>query len=70
MQLGKTTPEAQLYSNTDDAPREAAGNALASKFVKVGSDYYIIHCDESVHGAIHVFKITGINTIKIATLTP
>ena len=70
MQLGKTTPEAQTYSNTDDAPREAAGNALASKFVKVGSDYYIIHCDESVHGAIHVFKITGINTIKIATLTP
>ena len=70
MQLGKTTPEAQVYSNTNDAPREAAGNALASKMFKIGSDYYIIHCDESVHGALHLFKITGINTLKIITLTP
>lgn len=68
MQLGKTTPEARVYSNTDDAPREAAGNALASKIVKIGADYYIIHCDESVHGAIHVFKILNANTIKIITL--
>lgn len=68
MQLGKTTPEARIYSNTNDAPREAAGNALESKMVKIGNDYYIIHCDESVHGAIHVFKILNANTIKIITL--
>jgi len=68
MQLGKSTPEARIYSGTEDAPREAAGNALESKMVKIGTDYYIIHCDESVHGAIHVFKILGANTIKIITL--
>ena len=70
MQLGKTTPEAQVYSNTNDAPREAAGNALTSRIVKIGTEYYIIHCDESVHGALHVFKILNANTIKIITVNP
>jgi len=64
MQLGKTGPEAQIDSGTDEAPAQAAGNAIAGRFVKIGTKYYIFHCDESRHGAVHRFEIDGYSTIQ------
>jgi hypothetical protein len=63
-QIGKTTPEAEADSGTNQAPAQAAGNAIAGGFVKIGTKYYIFHCDESVHGAIHRFEIDGYSTIQ------
>jgi hypothetical protein len=62
-QFGITTPDAEKLDGVN-SPRMAAGNAFAGALVKVGSDYYIYHCDESVHGGTHRWKITGLNTIK------
>ena len=41
-----------------------AGNVFSSAFVKVDSNYYLYHNDESVHGALHRWKISGLNTIS------
>jgi len=68
-QIGKTGPQSEASSSTVDAPIEAAGNAYGAGFVKSGSAYYIYHCDESRHGAIHRFKITGVDTVSIQTPT-
>jgi hypothetical protein len=40
-----------------------AGNAFSSAFVKVDSIYYLYHNDESVHGAVHRWRISGLNTL-------
>jgi hypothetical protein len=69
-QIGKTTPQAIIDSGTSDAPAQAAGNAFSGKLVKSGSNYVIYHNDESVHGAIHRFRITGVDTIAEQTVTP
>jgi hypothetical protein len=45
-----------------------AGNAFSTKVVKVGSDYYLYHNDESYHSGVHRFKISGLNTIQEQTL--
>jgi hypothetical protein len=48
-----------------------AGNSFSTALVKVGGDYYIYHCDESRHGGIHSWHVTGLNTISesnVATL--
>jgi hypothetical protein len=48
-----------------------AGNSFSTAIVKVGGDYYIYHCDESRHGGIHSWHVTGLNTIaesNVATL--
>jgi hypothetical protein len=45
-----------------------AGNAFCPSIVKVGEDYYFYHNDESVHGGISRWKITGLNSIKEQTL--
>jgi len=68
MQLGKTGPQADIYNGGHDAPREAAGNMLGGQIVKIGNDYWIFYCDESRHGAIHYFRISGANTVKIIYL--
>jgi hypothetical protein len=46
------------------APAEMAGNVLTAAIVKTGDDYYLYHCDESAHGGIHRWKISGLNTIQ------
>jgi hypothetical protein len=48
-----------------EAVPEMAGNTLSAGIVKVGEDYYIYHCDESHHGGVHRWKISGLNTIRI-----
>ncbi len=41
-----------------------AGNAFGTAMAKVGNDYYIYHCDESVHAGIHSWHVNGLNTIS------
>jgi hypothetical protein len=41
-----------------------AGNSLTAGITKVGDDYYIYHCDESHHGGVHQWKVSGLNTVK------
>lgn len=45
-----------------------AGNAFSTQVVKVGSEYYIYHCDESVHAFIHSWHVTGLNSINVTTI--
>jgi hypothetical protein len=45
-----------------------AGNVYTGGFVKVGSDYYLFHCDESTHGGIHIWKVSNLNTISEQTI--
>lgn len=52
-----------------EAYAKGAGNVFSSTIVKVGSDYYVYHNDESVHGGIHRWKITGLNTIAEQTIS-
>lgn len=69
-QIGKTTPQAVTDSGTTFSPAQSAGNAFSGKLVKSGSNYFIYHNDESVHGAIHRFKITGVDTLTEQIVTP
>jgi hypothetical protein len=46
-----------------DAAPQMAGNAISASLVKVGSDYYLYHCDESAHGGVHRWHVSGLNTI-------
>lgn len=62
-QFGITTLDAEKLDG-HNSPRMAAGNAFSGGMVKVGSDYYIYHCDESVHGGVHRWKVSGLNTIQ------
>ena len=41
-----------------------AGNVFSSSFVKVDSNYYLYHNDESVHGGVHRWKISNLSSIK------
>jgi hypothetical protein len=52
-----------------EAYAQGAGNVFSSTVVKVGSNYYIYHNDESVHGGVHRWKITGLNTIQVQTMS-
>ena len=45
-----------------------AGNAFAVQMVKVGNDYYIYHCDESVHAFVHSWHVSGLNTIQAQSI--
>ena len=68
-QFGTTGPEAKLVG---EAAPQYAGNAVSGTVVKVGSDYYLYHCDEFQHGGIHRWKISGLASIQeqtVATLT-
>ncbi|CAN0598084.1 unnamed protein product, partial [Ectocarpus sp. 12 AP-2014] len=42
---------------------EMAGNNIKGDIVKEGDDYYILHGDEGKHGAVHRWRISGLNTI-------
>jgi hypothetical protein len=68
--------ESGLYINTfgadrlSDYPLEGvAGNAVTPQLFEINGVMYLIHGDESVHGGIHLWRITGLNTIQIQTAT-
>jgi hypothetical protein len=60
-QFGITSIDGEAYNT--EAFAMGAGNVFSSSIVKVGSDYYIYHNDESVHAGIHRWKISGLSTI-------
>jgi hypothetical protein len=62
-QFGVVSPEAEAMES--EAFAKGAGNVFSSTIVKVGNDYYIYHNDESVHGGVHRWKISGLHTIDI-----
>ena len=64
LHFGKTGPQSESISGTSDAPIEAAGNAFAGQMVKDGNKLKIYYNDESRHGAIGSFEISGLNTIR------
>jgi hypothetical protein len=57
----------RLDGSITDAPAKMAGNTLSGSIVKVGEDYYIYHCDESDHGGVHRWKVSGLNSIATQT---
>ena len=65
-QFGITTPEAEREYGPEASPM-GAGNVFSSALVKVDNNYYLYHNDESVHGAVHRWKISGLNTIQKQT---
>jgi hypothetical protein len=66
--FGYTSDEAKAIADASGRTREAmygmAGNSLNGYMVKVGSDIYLYHSDESQHAALHRWKISGLNTVK------
>lgn len=65
-QFGVGGPE---YTSVDAAPM-IAGNAVAVSFVKdpaTGNGYVFLN-DESYHSGIHLWKVTGLNTISEQTV--
>ncbi|MFM6982727.1 MAG: PA14 domain-containing protein, partial [Chitinophagaceae bacterium] len=66
-QFGVVSPEAEALES--EAFAKGAGNVFSSTLVKVGNDYYIYHNDESVHGGIHRWKITGLSSILEQTIS-
>lgn len=64
-QFGTTGPEAKLVG---EAAPQYAGNAVSGTVVKVGSDYYLYHCDEFQHGGVHRWKISGLASIQEQTV--
>lgn len=66
-QFGTTRPE--IGFGNAGVP-EMAGNALTPMLVKDGSgDLYLYHGDESDHGGLHRWKITGLNTVAEQVIT-
>lgn len=64
-QFGTTTPE-----NVGEAQPMLAGNALSPQVVEASNgDLYLWHGDESFHSAIHMYKITGLNTVAEETIS-
>lgn len=60
-QFGVAGPEA----GSVEAAAEMAGNCFAASVVKLpNGDTYLYHNDESQHGAVHRWKISGLSTIK------
>lgn len=67
-QFGVTAEDVAIYG--DEAQPYMAGNSFAASLVKDGSgNVYLWHNDESYHGGVHRWKITGLDTITIQDLT-
>lgn len=59
---------------TTDHPNEeafagGAGNVMNGTVVEINGITYLYHNDESVHNAVHRWKITGLNTIEVQVAT-
>lgn len=62
--FGKTGLESDALSGTHDAPIQASGNSFSGQMVKDGGKLKIYYNDESRHGAVGSFEVSGLNTIK------
>lgn len=65
-QFGITSLEGEALHKESFAM--GAGNVFSSTLIKVGSEYFIYHNDECVQGAIHRWRISGLNTIAEQTI--
>lgn len=65
-QFGITTPDGERISK--EAFPMGAGNVFSSTLVKVGTNLYIYHNDESVHGGVHRWRIDGMTSIDVQTI--
>ncbi|HEY1046574.1 MAG TPA: PA14 domain-containing protein, partial [Bacteroidia bacterium] len=65
-QFGVTSPEAS--ADQKEAFAKGAGNVFSSALIKLGDVYYLYHNDESVHGGVHRWKISGLNTVQIQNI--
>ncbi len=72
-------PFTQYYANLEQskalefaAPIQAAGNCVSWRLYQGThgdeANYYLIHCDESIHSGIHRWKFSGIPDIVVRTL--
>lgn len=70
IQFGTNLEQAKAFEFA--APLRAAGNCVSWRLFKgTGIDidiYYLVHCDESIHSAIHRWKLSGIPDIVVRTL--
>jgi hypothetical protein len=62
-QFGITSLEGENASR--EAFAKGAGNVFSISIVKVKNDIYLYHNDESVHGGVHRWKISGTSDINI-----
>lgn len=60
-QFGTTTWD---VSHLGEAAPQMAGNAFHPNFVKYNGEYYLYHNDESFHGGIHRWKLTGLPLVR------
>lgn len=63
-QFGVVSPD---FKGTE-AFAGGAGNVFSGGFVKVGSNYYLYHNDESIHGGVHRWKLSGLHTVQEQTV--
>jgi hypothetical protein len=47
-----------------------AGNVFSGSLIRMNGDIYLYHNDESVHGGIHRWKISGLNTVMVQVAQP
>lgn len=69
LHFGKTGPQSASISGTIDAPIEASGNSISGGMVKSGDKLKIYYNDESRHGAVGSFEISGLNTINTYSIS-
>ena len=55
---------------SDEAVAGNAGNTLSGSVAKVNGITYIYHNDESVHGGVHRWKVSNLNSIQIQNAIP
>jgi len=65
--IGHFGTDGNLAKFVQGAP-QMAGNAFGVAMAKQGGNYYIYHCDESVHAFVHSWKVSGLNTVQITSV--
>ncbi|MBC7534597.1 MAG: T9SS type A sorting domain-containing protein [Ferruginibacter sp.] len=53
------------FLQSTEAPPEMAGNVFTGGVVTVDGETFLYHNDESAHGGVHRWRISGLNTIEI-----
>lgn len=66
-QFGYAQPRGVIDSQPPAIPM-MAGNSYAASLVRTGGFLYLYHNDESYHGGLHRWKVSGLDTIKKTTI--
>lgn len=65
--LGQFGEPVYARTNLDVANPASAGNAFSPALARVDGQLYLWHNDESVHGGVHRWHITGLETLRQIT---